>query len=229
MSTKTILIAHRHASIRDRFAVALADARHDFVMADSEAAAIQAAADTDRPISLAIIDLSLAASAAGFVRALRDARQPAVPVIVYSGTVGAASEIPALTGMGVGFINEYAGTPQILPALAPHLFPDNFNRRMNMRLALGVPVTYRAGQTIAGSVTLDVGKGGLAIRTLDPLPKGTAVHVRFRLPGLTTEIDASGRVAWSDRKVGMGVQFERVSASHQRSIDGFVEAHEIRG
>ena len=71
-----------------------------------------------------------------------------------------------------GYINEHAETPQILPALAPHLFPDNFNRRASPRVPLGVPVSYRAGQTIAGAVTLDVGTGGLAIRTMNPLPEG---------------------------------------------------------
>jgi uncharacterized protein (TIGR02266 family) len=123
----------------------------------------------------------------------------------------------------VAFINEHAATPSILPALAPLLFPDSFNRRTSARRAVGVPITYRSGDMLAGAITLDVGKGGLGIRTINPLPKGTAVHVRFRLPGATTEIDASGHVAWSDRKVGMGVQFDKVSGDHQRAIDAFVD------
>ena len=93
-----------------------------------------------------------------------------------------------------------------------------------MRVSVGVPISYRAGPTIAGAVTLDVGKGGLGIRTMSPLPKGTAVHLKFRLPGAPGEIDAAGRVAWSDRKVGMGVQFEKISATDQRTIDAFIDA-----
>ena len=131
--------------------------------------------------------------------------------------------MPALAGMHISYINEHAGTPLILPALAPHLFPDSFNRRMSPRMTIGVPVTYRSGETLAGAVTLDVGKGGLAIRTMNPLPKGAPVQVRFKLPGLAVEIEATGLVAWSDRKVGMGVQFERVSAAHQRVIDEFID------
>jgi hypothetical protein len=64
----------------------------------------------------------------------------------------------------------------------------------------------------------------VAIRTLTPLAKGTSIQVRFRLPGVPQEIDAAGHVAWSDTKVGMGVQFERVSPIDQRTIEGFVEA-----
>ena len=109
------------------------------------------------------------------------------------------------------------------PALAPHLYPDSFNRRMSARMVIGVPVTYRSGDTLAGAVTLDIGKGGLAIRTMNPLPKGSPIQVRFKLPGMSAEIDAAGQVAWSDRKVGMGVQFERVSANHQRVIDEFID------
>jgi uncharacterized protein (TIGR02266 family) len=146
-------------------------------------------------------------------------------VVVFAGTVGSAADVPALAAMRVSYINEHASTPLILPALAPHLFPDSFNRRTSARMAIGVPVTYRNGDTIAGAVTLDVGKGGLAIRTMSPLPKGTPIQVRFKLPGTSAEIDAVGQVAWSDRKVGMGVQFERVSANHQRVIDEFIDGH----
>ena len=225
MSAKTILIAHRVAAVRDRFAVALADARHEFVMADSEATARAAVEDTARPISLALVDLTLSADPADFVRAVRTSGPEALPVVVFAGTVGSAADVPALAAMQVGYINEHAGTPLILPALAPHLFPDSFNRRMSARMAIGVPVTYRSGDTLAGAVTLDIGKGGLAIRTMNPLPKGTPIQVRFKLPGMSAEIDAAGQVAWSDRKVGMGVQFERVSTNHQRVIDAFIDEH----
>jgi uncharacterized protein (TIGR02266 family) len=224
MSEKTILIAHRDTGVRDRFAVALADARHRFVAADTEAAARAATADPAAPISLALVDLALAGDRLAFVRDLRRGPGGPIPVIVFSGSVESAAEIPGLAEIGVGYINEHAGTPQILPALAPHLFPDSFNRRSSLRVSVGVPISYRAGPTLAGAVTLDVGKGGLGIRTMSPLPKGTAVHLKFRLPGSPAEIDAGGRVAWSDRKVGMGVQFERISATDQRVIDAFVDA-----
>jgi uncharacterized protein (TIGR02266 family) len=225
MSAKTILIAHQVAAVRDRFAVALADARHGFVIADSEAAARAAVSDPARPISLALVDMALSADPVAFIRSLRHAGVAPLPVVVFSGSVGSAADVTPLAALGVAYINEHAGTPQILPALAPYLFPDSFNRRTSTRTTLGVPVTFRSGETVAGAVTLDVGKGGIAIRTMNPLPKGAAIDVRFRLPGTSAEIDAAGRVAWSDRKVGMGVQFERVSAAHQRAIDDFVDRH----
>jgi uncharacterized protein (TIGR02266 family) len=222
-SAKRILIAHRAQVVRDRFAVALADARHEFVMAETEPAARAAVRQAARPISLALIDLGLSNDPPAFVRAIRESGSGPLPVVVFAGTVGSAADVPALAAMQVSYINEHAGTPLILPALAPHLFPDSFNRRMSPRMAIGVPVTYRSGDTLAGAVTLDLGKGGLAIRTMNPLPKGSSVQVRFKLPGTAMEIEAVGQVAWSDRKVGMGVQFERVAATHQRVIDEFID------
>jgi uncharacterized protein (TIGR02266 family) len=225
-STKTILIAHRQAAVRDRFAAALADARHAFVMADDETSARGAAADRAVPISLALVDLGLSPDGVAFIRALKQEAGRVLPVVVFSGTVTSAGQVPRLLALGIGgYVNEHAATPQILPALAPHLFPDNFNRRASARVALGVPVSYRAGQTIAGAVTLDVGKGGLAIRTMNPLTLGTEVQLKFRLPNATEDIEAAGRVAWTDRKVGMGVQFERVAPDDQTAIDAFVDDH----
>ena len=226
MRDKTILIAHRQASVRDRFAAALADARHAYVTVETEEAARRAAADPATPVSLALIDLGLSSDAAAFVRGLRQSAGRVLPVVVFAGTVGSADQVRALLALNVaGYVNEHAATPQILPALAPHLFPDNFNRRESPRVVLGVPVSYRAGQTIAGALTLNIGKGGLAIRTLSPLAPETHIEVKFRLPGHSVEITATARVAWSDRKVGMGVQFERLDPRDQAVIDTFVDEH----
>ncbi len=223
MSTKTILIAHRSAAVRDRFAAALADARHAFVSVGSEADARAAAQAPASAINLVLVDLALAEDGAAFVRDVRQRPDRLVPVVVFSGSLPSAALVPALAAMNVAYINEHASTPQILPALAPHLFPDNFNRRASLRIALGVPVSYQAGQTISGAVTLDVSKGGIAIRTMNPLSKGTSVLVKFRLPGTPSEIAAQGHIAWSDRKTGMGVQFEKVSLIDQRMLEQWVD------
>ena len=45
------------------------------------------------------------------------------------------------------------------------------------------------------------------------------------MPGSKRDIEAEGRVAWSDRRVGMGIQFDAVDAAHQAAIDTFVDAH----
>jgi uncharacterized protein (TIGR02266 family) len=225
---RTILVAHREAEVRERFAAALAEANCTLVSADSAETAIAhlSTAGGD-PVQLALVDLRLAAAPMEFLRALRRASTPPAQLLVFASTVAGADRIPVLAGMGIsGFVNDHAASPHILPALAPYLFPDNFNRRVSPRVSLGVPISYRAGHIIAGAVTLDVGKGGLAVRTMTPLPPGTGVQIKFRLPGTGADLEAAGRVTWSDRKVGMGVQFEVIEPADQATVDAFVDAHQ---
>lgn len=217
MPDKIILIAHHNPVVRDRFAAALADARHTFVTAATAEAADAAARDVSRPISLAVVDVGLRDDGLTWVRELRGTLT--WPVLVFAGTVRSVTDARALLDVPVaGYINEHALAAQILPALAPYLFPASFDRRLSPRVLLSVPVSYRAGQTIATAVTLNLGRGGMAIRTLSPLGPGLLVELRFRLPG-KSEIEVRGRVVWADKKAGMGVQFERVAAADQRAID----------
>jgi len=225
MSAKTVLVAHRVASVRDRFTAALADARHRYVSAASARDALAIVRRADPAVDLALVDLGLDGGLE-LVRTLRGPSGHHLPVVVFSGSLADSALVPTLATLGVrGYVNDHALATQILPAIAPHLFPDSFNRRSSPRIPLGVPVSYRAGQRIAGAVTLNVAKGGLAIRTMNPVARGTPIHVKFQLPGITAGIEASGRVTWSDRKVGMGVQFEQVAPTHQAVLDAFVDEH----
>jgi uncharacterized protein (TIGR02266 family) len=222
MSVKTILVAHRAAAVRDRFAAALADARHQFVTAADEGAARQAAADPGATVHVALVDLGLAAdgTAVALVQALavRPDGGPR-PVVVFSGSLKSADIVRALAAARVaGYVNEFASTAQILRALAPHLFPDNFNRRATPRVPLEVPIAYRTGETIAAAVTMNIGGGGLAIRTMDALAAGTRLELTFRLPGLASDVETTARVVWSDQRLAVGVEFEALTPPVEHTI-----------
>jgi len=90
---------------------------------------------------------------------------------------------------------------------------------------LGIPVAYRFGNTIATALTLNLSRGGIAVRTTSPLEIGARARLRFRLPGGKRELEVEARVAWSDRRTGMGLQFERVDSADQSAVDEFVDAH----
>jgi uncharacterized protein (TIGR02266 family) len=225
MSVKTILVAHQSAAVRDRFRDALVEARHAAVVAGTASATRTAAADESTPVDLALIDLSLAPSPIDLVAEIRRSGKRLVPVVVFAGSVTAADQVLSLAALGVtAFMNEHATTPQILPALAPHLFPDNFNRRSSPRVPVAVPISFQTGGVIAGARTQDVGRGGLAIRTMEPLPIGTQIELTFKLPGSSHDVTALGRVSWSDRRVGMGVQFEKLTPDAQALLSSFVDA-----
>jgi two-component system chemotaxis response regulator CheY len=225
---KTVIVADDTAFVRDRFSQALASAGHSPVAVDSAADLLSRIRDDVASIDLIVLDLRLPNSGGvELVRAIRridSARR--VPVLVFSGTIASADEVRDLAALGVsGYVNEYSAPTHILPALAPHLFPDSFNRRSSPRVVLGIPVSYRFDNTIAAALTLNISKGGVAIRTMNPLQADSRIRTRFRLPGRKEEIEADARVAWSDRRLGMGLQFVKVEPAAQKAIDDFVDQH----
>ena len=223
-SSRTVLIASAATSVRDRFVEALRQAGHRPLEA-AQTSDLLGSVDTDRPgVDLLVLDLGLAdGDGVRLVRRVRD-RAGTLPIVVLSGSITSADEVRGLAALGViGYVNEHIDAEQILPALAPHLFPDSFDRRSSRRVVLAIPVSYRFDNTIASALTLNIGKGGLALRTMSTLAVSTEVRARFRLPGSDREIGADSRVVWSDRRVGMGLQFERVDAGDQTAVDEYVD------
>ena len=227
MSNKTVIVADDTAFVRDRFATALVGAGHKALPVKSAAELLAHIREDLSLIDLLVLDLRLPhAGGVELVRSIRKIDGGRLPILVFSGTIANAAEVRDLAALGVsGYVNEYSAVQNILPSLAPHLFPDNFNRRGSPRVVLGIPVAYRFGNTIAAALTLNISRGGLAIRTTSTLDPGTAMKVRFRLPGGKKDVEADSRVAWSDRRVGMGLQFEKVESADQKAIDEFVDQH----
>jgi uncharacterized protein (TIGR02266 family) len=227
VTTKTVVIADDTAFVRDRFRTAVENAGHKAIVVKTSADLLSRVRANLDDIDLIVLDLWLpSAPGVGLVRSIRKIDDGRLPLLIFSGTITSADEVRELAALGVaGYINEYSAVQHILPSLAPHLFPDNFNRRASPRVVLGIPIQYRFGNTIAAALTLNLSHGGIAIRTTSPLDPGLKVKVRFRMPGSRREVDADGRVAWSDRRVGMGIQFEIVDAANQTIIDHFVDAH----
>jgi uncharacterized protein (TIGR02266 family) len=227
VGTKTVVVADDTAFVRDRFRAALENAGHRAVGIATATELLARIRSDQAAIDLIVLDLRLPpAAGVELVRTIRELDRGGLPILVFSGTIANAAEVRDLAALGVaGYINEYTAGPNIMPSLAPHLFPDSFNRRTSPRVTLGIPVQYRFGNTIAAALTLNVSRGGVGIRTTNPLEPGSRVKVRFRMPGSKEDVEAEGRVAWSDGRVGMGVQFEKVDARNQAAIDNFVDAH----
>jgi len=227
---KTVLIADDTPFVRERFKTAIEHGGHRAFTVRSAAELLARVRVDLLDIDLVVVDLRLPhAGGVELVRSIRKLDGGRLPILVFSGTIGGASEVRDLAGLGIaGYVNEYSASQHILPSLAPHLFPDNFNRRNSPRVVLGIPVAYRVGNTIAAAVTLNLGRGGLAIRTMSPLESSTRARVRFRLPNSRRDVDAEACVAWSDRRVGMGMQFERIDDADQSAVEEFVDAQYLQ-
>ena len=171
--------------MRDRFRTAIEQAGHKAIAVKSAAELLaRVRADLDQ-IDLIVVDLRLPhAPGVDLIRSIRKLDDGRLPVLIFSGTIANADEVRELAALGVaGYVNEYSAVQHILPSLAPHLFPDNFNRRSSPRVVLGIPIQYRFGNTIAAALTLNLSHGGIAIRTTSPLDGGAKIKVRFRMPG----------------------------------------------
>jgi uncharacterized protein (TIGR02266 family) len=225
-SAKRVIVADDTAFVRDRFRTALEGAGHRPTTVASSAELVTRVSAGAADIDLVVLDLRLPqAQGIELVRALRRIDGFRAPIVVFSGTIANAGEVRELSALGVaGYVNEYTAVQHIVPSLSPHLFPDNFNRRSSPRVVLGISVSYRLGNTIAAAVSLNISHGGVAIRTTSPLEPGTEMKIRFRLPG-GKEIEGDAKVAWTDRRVGMGLQFTRLEDADQAAVDAFVQAH----
>jgi len=225
VAVKTVLIADDTAFVRDRFRAALEGAGHRAVTVKTGQELLETLRAPQQRIDLVVLDLRLPqARGLDLVRSVRRLAPDTPPIVVFSGTIANADEVRDLASCGVaGYVNEYTGVGHIMPALAPHLFPEHYNRRSSPHVVLGVPITYRVGNAISTSLTLNISHGGVAIRATNPLDVAAVVRLKFRLG--KKDIDVEARVAWSDRGVGMGLQFISIDPSSQASIDDYVQAH----
>lgn len=227
-TSKTVVVADETADVRNRFAAAIAEAGHTAIGVGTAPDLLARLRAQPGEIDLIVLNLRLAPPPAGnLIEAIRGCSACRPPILVFSGSIASAREIRQLANLGIaGYVNEHSGAGHIVPLLAPHLFPDSFNRRLSPRVPLGIPVACRFDGTITAARTLDLGKAGLGVWTTSPLAPGTAVHVRFRLPATERAVEARSRVVWSDRRRGMGLRFEQVDSADQAAIDEFVDRNQ---
>ena len=164
---KTVLVAADTPFVRDRFKAALDAAGHRAMIVKSVAQLLAHVRADLAELDLIVLDLRMPhASGVELVRRIRKLDEGHLPILVFSGTVSSVDEVRELAALGVaGYLNEYSAVEHILPSIAPHLFPDTFNRRDSPRVVMGMPVSYRIGNQITAALSLNLSRGGIAIRT----------------------------------------------------------------
>jgi len=225
LTHKTVLIFHESSDVQERFCEALKDAGHKPICVETQLALRQYIQKKGKAIDLLLLDLHLIKSPDETIsQSIKKIGADRLSILVFSGSLSNAHEVRELADVGItNYINEHSAIKQILTSLTPQLFPNNFDRRTSTRVVLNIPITYKCENTIASALTLNISKGGLGIRTINPVELESKVELRFRLPGYTSEIEATSRVAWHDKRGGMGLQFEQVNSTNQSAIDEFID------
>lgn len=98
---------------------------------------------------------------------------------------------------------------------------SNDNARRHRRQTVRILVDYRSEQGVRCDYATTLGAGGLFIECEEPLPRGSIVKLRFRLPHSDELHELQGRVTWvrdavtGDRTLapGMGIQFTDPAAT----------------
>ena len=225
LTHKTVLIFHESSDVQERFCDALKEVGHEAICVNTRSALLECMQKKAGMIDLLLLSLGLIKLPDETIhQSIKSIGADGLSILIFSGSLSNAHEIRYLAEVGItNYINEHSSVQQILPSLTPHLFPNNFDRRTSSRVTVNIPITYKCENTIATAVTLNISKGGLGIRTINPVEPGSKVEVRFRLPGYMSEIEATSRTAWSDKQVGMGLQFEHVDSTKQTIIDTFID------
>jgi len=88
--------------------------------------------------------------------------------------------------------------------------PERRWRRRTVRML----VEHASPLGVACSYATTLGAGGLFVESDEPMPRGTPLKVRFRLPGTGLVHEVEGRVAWTHEprhgdghSPGMGIEF----------------------
>ena len=174
-----------------------------------------------------MLDLRLPhASGVDVVRNIRSMDDGRLPILVFSGTVTNADEVRELARAWRCGIRQRVqrGAAHLAIAGAAFVSRQLQSARQPARRARD-PDRLSFGNTIAAALTLNLSRGGIAIRTTSPLEPDAKARLRFRLPASKKDIDADARVCWCDTRVGMGLQFERVHPADQKAIDDYVDTN----
>lgn len=100
-------------------------------------------------------------------------------------------------------------------------------RRRAHRVLLNLEVDYHREDTFLFAYITDLSVMGIFIRTNTPEPPGTALNLRFTLPGDQRPLELEGEVCWinpfrpgdfSNLNPGMGVKFIDMTDEQRRRI-----------
>ncbi|MBN1699710.1 MAG: PilZ domain-containing protein [Spirochaetales bacterium] len=105
------------------------------------------------------------------------------------------------------------------------------------RLSLASDIEYNriSSEKVTGdaqggvSKTKDISKGGICLITSEPLHKGDILHLKLRLQGIDTVIEAIGKVVWTESfEIGNqkgydnGIEFIKIPDEFRKIIERFV-------
>ena len=115
--------------------------------------------------------------------------------------------------------------------------PDQTRRDMRTPITLKIKFKSSNLDQFIERYSVDVSRGGIFIRTKEPLPVGTQLRFEFQLQDASSLIAGDGTVVWIREHdparqgvaPGMGVRFDKLAADSQKVLDRILSEKQKRG
>ena len=95
-----------------------------------------------------------------------------------------------------------------------------------------IPVRFYGTDAPGNQFVDNISRGGVFIRSMEPLQKGLPLRLALYLPGIKIPVVAEATVAWSlphqeatAERTGMGIEFTRITDEALAAIDEFVDQY----
>ena len=103
--------------------------------------------------------------------------------------------------------------------------------REDQRVKKTLSLSYRDQESFVSAYTSNIGKGGLFIKTSNPLPEGESFILKLKLPGLVSALKINCEVVWvnndesrTDMPLGMGLRFVDMDKNERTLLDKYIGA-----
>jgi uncharacterized protein (TIGR02266 family) len=103
-------------------------------------------------------------------------------------------------------------------------------KRTHKRFLKTLEVRYSSVKGLISDWTMNISKGGMFISTRDPLPEGTTLTLKLKVPESKEEITLEGEVVWRVKPdeskgtliPGMGLKFKNIDEEVIKKIERII-------
>jgi uncharacterized protein (TIGR02266 family) len=107
-------------------------------------------------------------------------------------------------------------------------------KRAHKRFLRTLEVKYSTVKGLISDWTMNISKGGMFISTRDPLPEGTNLILKLKVPNSNEEIVLEGEVVWRVKPEesrgtlipGMGLRFKNIDEEAIKKIERIINEQE---
>jgi uncharacterized protein (TIGR02266 family) len=150
------------------------------------------------------------------------------PVLVITATPGTDEDTARMRSLGAsGLMTKSYSHEQIVNCINRVLFTKDADARVEPRVLLSVSADFKLEDRKQIGFLLNISTTGLCLRTRKELKPGTALELKFTLPGSKTVLRQKGFVKWSAPSLGartkLGIKFTSVTKEVREEIRLFVE------